>query len=311
MSELQAFTPNEGNSVWAWTQVKALALDAVSSPATKRAYGTALDQFLNWGRETGVSGLTRATVQQYRTWLEGRGLAPSSINVALSALRKLAEEAGQAHLLDLTTISHISAVKNVPQRGQRLGRWLNSKQATALLQAPDVTTKQGLRDQAILALLLSAGLRRAEVVTITRSHVRCQENRWLLADIRGKGKRLRSVGIPYWTKEAVDRWIAAAPITDDKPLFRSLQRKGVLGPPLSDQSVYLIVKKYSTKLGLPLAPHDTRRTYSALSYQGGASLKQIQISLGHASVQTTERYLNVEQDWAEAPCDFLGFSLKG
>jgi integrase len=58
-----------------------------------------------------------------------------------------------------------------------------------------------------------------------------------------------------------------------------------------------------------LAPHDLRRTYAKLAHQGRARLEQIQISLGHASIQTTERYLGVKQDLADAPCDHLGMKL--
>lgn len=59
-------------------------------------------------------------------------------------------------------------------------------------------------------------------------------------------------------------------------------------------------------MGVAIAPHDLRRTFAKLAHQGRAALEQIQISLGHASIQTTERYLGVEQDLLDAPCDHLG-----
>jgi integrase len=55
-----------------------------------------------------------------------------------------------------------------------------------------------------------------------------------------------------------------------------------------------------------LAPHDLRRTFAKLAHKGRAPLEQIQLSLGHASIQTTERYLGVRQDLQDAPCDYLG-----
>ncbi len=63
-------------------------------------------------------------------------------------------------------------------------------------------------------------------------------------------------------------------------------------------------------LGIDVAPHGCRRTFAKLALKGGARLKQIQLSLGHASIHTTERYLGVEQDLTDAPCDRLGLRLS-
>jgi integrase len=71
------------------------------------------------------------------------------------------------------------------------------------------------------------------------------------------------------------------------------------------------VVKYGAKIGVPkLAPHDLRRTFAKLAHKGQAALEQIQLSLGHASIQTTERYLGVSQDLTDAPCDHLGIRLN-
>ena len=64
------------------------------------------------------------------------------------------------------------------------------------------------------------------------------------------------------------------------------------------------VEKYSD-----VAPHDLRRTYAKLAHKGGARLDQIQLSLGHASLTTTERYLGVHQDLHDAPCDYIRLDL--
>jgi len=75
------------------------------------------------------------------------------------------------------------------------------------------------------------------------------------------------------------------------------------------QALHDIVTEYGARLGLRIAPHDLRRTFAKLAYKGGAGLDQIQLSLGHGSIQTTERYLGVTQDLTTAPCDFLGLRL--
>jgi integrase len=74
-------------------------------------------------------------------------------------------------------------------------------------------------------------------------------------------------------------------------LLRSISAGGRLGGSLSPAAVRLIVHAYGARIGVPdLAPHDLRRTHARLAREGGAPLEVIQHSLGHASVQTTERY---------------------
>lgn len=70
------------------------------------------------------------------------------------------------------------------------------------------------------------------------------------------------------------------------------------------------VAMYGKKIGVPkLAPHDLRRTFAKLAHKGRAAMEQIQLSLGHASIVTTERYLGVRQDLQDAPCDRLGIRV--
>lgn len=78
---------------------------------------------------------------------------------------------------------------------------------------------------------------------------------------------------------------------------------------LTPQAVFSVVASYAGQVGLAIAPHDLRRTFAKLARNGGADLKQIQLSLGHASVKTTEVYLGEEQNLTNAPCDWLGLNL--
>jgi integrase len=136
-------------------------------------------------------------------------------------------------------------------------------------------------------------------------HIQQREGRWLLADLIGKQGRIRSVPIPEWAYAAVSGWREAAGLVDG-PVFRSLTRHGyVAHGRLSSQAVFLIVKSYAKKLGISASPHDLRRTFAKLAHVGRSPLEQIQLSLGHASVVTTEMYLGVKQDLRDAPCDRL------
>ena len=70
------------------------------------------------------------------------------------------------------------------------------------------------------------------------------------------------------------------------------------------------MKFYGRQIGVDVGPHDARRTFAKLAHTGHAPLEQIQLSLGHASVVTTEIYLGVKQDLRDAPCDHLGLSQE-
>src|SRR6516164_3546377 len=208
-----------------WQRLKRLVLDSVSSPITRRVYNLGLDEFFEWyGREP-RPGFTKATVAAWRVALEARGLGAVSINVRITAVRKLAVEAADNGLLAPELANGITRVKGVASKGVRLGNWLTVKQAQTLLNAPDVATTKGLRDRAILAVLLGCGLRRSEVAALTFRHIQQRHGRWCIVDLVGKHGRIRTVPTPTWVKVAIDAWAAAAGITDG-PVFRSVNRGG-------------------------------------------------------------------------------------
>jgi integrase len=178
-----------------------------------------------------------------------------------------------------------------------------------LLHQPDISTLRGLRDRALLAVLLGAGLRRSEAVSLTCRHFQKREGRWVIVDIRGKGSRMRSVPIPFWVKDAVDGWLATAGIRSGAVFRKILKNHRIAPHPLSHQSVHNIVKQYGILFDDGIAAHDLRRTFAKLARQGGSPIDQIQLTLGHASVATTERYLGTEQDLTDAPADHLGLEL--
>jgi len=291
----------------------ALVLDGLDSPHSKRAYRRALLDFLDWHATQGRPPLSKALVQSYKTKLADDGLAPSTVNLRLSAIRKLAAEAADNALVDPTLAEGVGRVKGVRSAGTRTGNWLSREQAQELLHAPDVTTLKGLRDRAILAVLLGCGLRRSEVAALTFEHIQQRDGRWAIVDLTGKGNRTRTIPMPSWAKAAIDEWAAAAAIHDGH-VFRALRRGDHLDQENDDgitpQTVADTVRLYGRELGHNrLAAHDLRRTFAKLAHNGDADLAQIGLSLGHASIRTTERYLGLEQDLTDAPCDHIGLRL--
>src|SRR5580704_14120456 len=161
-----------------WEKLKALVLDSISSPITKRVYNMALNEFMEWFQQAPRPGFTKATVNAWRVSLEERKLGSSSIIVRMSAIRKLAVEATDNGLLAPELAAGIQRVKSAKSIGVRAGNWLSLKQAQALLNAPDITTTKGLRDRAIIAVLLGCALRRSEVAALTIRHIQQRDGRW-------------------------------------------------------------------------------------------------------------------------------------
>jgi site-specific recombinase XerD len=285
-----------------------LVLDGIASPHTRRAYSQALEEFLIWFQDEPGRTFTKATVQRYRAELETKGLAPSSVNVRLSAIRRLALEAADNGLMPPELAAGIARAKGAKRSGIRLGRWLTREQAEQLMARPDVATIKGLRDRAVLSLLLGAGLRRSELAGLDVEHFQQHDGRWILMDLTGKHGRVRSVPIPEWAYVAVAEWNCAASINTGA-VIRSITRYGqVKQRRISPQAVFEIVKTYAQVLSAPIGPHDLRRSFARLAYIGQAPLEQIQLSLGHASVITTELYVGAKQNLIDAPCDRLGLN---
>src|SRR5260370_22836570 len=181
-----------------WDRLKALVLDSVSSPITKRVYNMALNEFMAWYAQAAGPGFSKATVSAWRASLEVRGLGSSSIIIRMSAIRKLAAEAADNGLIAPELAAGIARVKSVKSTGIRVGNWLSLRQAQSLLSAPDTATVKGLRDRAILAVLLGCGLRRSEVAALTFVHVQQRDGRWCIVDLVGKHGRVRTAPMPNW-----------------------------------------------------------------------------------------------------------------
>jgi site-specific recombinase XerD len=287
-----------------------MVLDGLPSEHSRRAYKRALFDFFHWHRGVGRPQLNKAVVQRYAAELRGAGMSASSVNQRLSAIRKLAAEAADNGLLDPQIAGGIRAVRGARQEGRRTGNWLTREQAQAWLNAPDTRTLKGLHDRALLAVLIGCGLRRSEAASLSFDHVQQRDGRWVLVDLIGKRDKVRSVLMPNWTKAAIDAWGTISGVAGGL-VFRAVNKGDrVVGDGMTPQAIWNIVVEYAAKLNhCGLAPHDLRRTFAKLTYKGGAALDQIQLSLGHESIQTTEDYLGVEQDLTDAPCDHLGLRL--
>jgi integrase len=283
-----------------------MVLNSVVSERSKRNYAKALDEVFTLCANRS-QGLSRALLMEYRAAMLEKKLSASTVNVRLSAVRKLVGEAQRNGIIDAEEAANLAGVPNLSQKGTRLGNWLTRDQAKELLTVPDRSKIKGERDYAILALLLGCALRRQELASLDVADIQLREGRWVMADLRGKGGRVRTVAIPLWVKKAIDGWMVAAKIEKGR-LLRPLSKSGkVIGDELGDWAIWSVVEQSAKEIGIEhFGAHDLRRTCAKLCRKNGGDLEQIKFLLGHSSIQTTERYLGSEQDLAVAVNDNLG-----
>jgi integrase len=279
-----------------------MVLDSVQSIHSKRNYAKALDDLFAF---CASRPLSRALLMEYRTMMDH--LSPSTINVRLSAIRKLVGEARSNGMIGLEEAANLNDVPNVRQKGTRLGNWLTREQAKELLAVPDRSTLKGKRDYVIIALLVGCALRRRELATLNIEDIQLREGRWVIIDLRGKGGRIRTVAVPIWVKQGINAWMTAAKIEDGR-LLRPVSKSGkILRDELGDWAIWSVVEQSSKQIGIEhFGAHDLRRTCAKLCRKSGGDLEQIKFLLGHSSIQTTERYLGSDQEIVVAVNDNLG-----
>lgn len=257
-----------------------------------RAYTRNLNEFFDWLTET-RSTLNRESVVCYLA-AKHKADAATTYNQALSAIKRLANQSAENNWLTWHSARAIESIPAKKIRGSHTGNWLTLEQAKALLALPD-TSMSGLRDRAVLALLVGCGLRRDELSRLEYDQVQQRDGRTYLIDILGKGNRTRTIGVPEWVEGAIWQWLNVSHIQDGA-LVRSFKSDGRLNGSLSVSAIWDIAQQYAERLGVNFTPHDLRRTFAQLSRKGGAPIEVIQHSLGHSSVATTERYMRTGED---------------
>src|SRR3954451_996782 len=189
---------------------KTAVLNSLTSPSSRRSYDHAIREFTDWYCSEPRRAFNKTVVTRYRIFLEHAHYAASTINLRLAAVRRLAYEASDAGLLSPDLAAGIRRVKGVRKHGVRIGNWRTIQQGQNLLHTFDRSTLRGKRDYAMVAVLLSCGLRRAELSSAKVDDLQRREERWVFADLIGKGAHVRTVPVPDWVGSAIQAWLAAA-----------------------------------------------------------------------------------------------------
>lgn len=291
-------------------QSEAAVLNTLASVHSRRSYAYAIERFIAWYCSEPRLTFNRTVVVRYRSYLESLHLSAATINLHLSAIRRLADESAESGWLSPELAIGIRRVQGVKRLGRKSGNWLTRNQAQGLVNAASNTDLRGWRDGAILGLLLGCGLRRSEVVGLTLDQLQTRDGHWVIVDLIGKGRRLRTVPVPSWCKQLLDAWLRHSGVSQGK-VFRRVSKEGKRQDAgVTANVVWYAVKRCASQAGIAnLAPHDLRRTCARLCHDCSGELEQIQFLLGHASVQTTERYIGSKQKFQDAVNDRLGISV--
>jgi len=217
-------------------------------------------------------------------------LAPASIATALNALKGVARAAWERGTLDTETYQRIRSIR--PPAGSRLpaGRDIDAGERLALMQttARD-KTPAGVRDAAILAMLIATGMRRAELCALRMGDVDLETGR---LRIIGKGDKERTAYLRNGALRYLRDWLAVRG-DGPGPIFCRVNKGGRIFPaqPLSTTAMHKIITKRAAEAGLrDITPHDFRRTYAGELLDAGQDIATVAALLGHASVTTTARY---------------------
>jgi len=157
---------------------KLAVLNSLGSPASRRVYEYAIDQFIAWYCSEPRLAFNRIVVVRYRMYLESRSLAANTINQQLAAVRRLAHEAADSGLLSPELAAGISRVKGVKQLGFRSGNWLSAEESSEVLKCARGNSMRAKRDYAMLALLFGCGFRRSELVGLELDEIQMRQGHW-------------------------------------------------------------------------------------------------------------------------------------
>lgn len=173
-----------------------LAVLGLGSPSSQRNYRREIRRYLASGLP-----LNREGVQAWIRRLRQARAGPVTVNVSLAAVRLLAREANARGLVDDVTLGALERIRGVKRSGDRIGNWLELRQVEMLLDAAG-----NARDKALIACMVGCGLRRAEVCALEWEQWQRRGERWLIVDLVGKGRRMRSVPAPEWVAEYMEAW---------------------------------------------------------------------------------------------------------
>jgi integrase/recombinase XerD len=268
----------------------ALQTERGASPHTLAAYRRDLTGFLAFlgHRRRAVATARVGDLTEYLAALRRKGLGARSTARHLSAVRGLYRFLLASGGIRRDPTEHLEA----PRPPRRLPRTLSIEDAAALVEAPDLSGSEGLRDRAMLELMYASGLRASECLTLRGEDLNIPAG-YVVTTGKGSRQRIVPVGAPAL------RWVQRY-VTTSRPRFLKRGDPGVLflnryGRPLSRQGLWAVLKRAARRAGVreSVSPHTLRHSFASHLLERGADLRSVQAMLGHADISTTQIYTHL------------------
>jgi len=274
-----------------------LEVEQNRSQKTAENYHLYLMRFVEFTEDILVEKITDETIRKWRLWLarfkdeHGDELSKITQSYHLIALRSFLKYCGKRGFEALPA-DHIE----LPKVKRRQVSFLQQEELQRLFAQIKSNTIIGLRDQAIIALLYSSGLRVSELTKLDRNHINLQRREFM---VRGKGQKDRLVFIDNGSAELIATYLNRR--TDSlQPLFvryggqEAVDQTGDFGR-LTPRSVQRIVSNYARLAGITkhVSPHTLRHSFATDLLMNGADLRSVQTLLGHSNIATTQIYTHV------------------
>jgi site-specific recombinase XerD len=277
------------------------------SHTTKRQYRRAIELYLDAGYKLGDSEALAIYSQNLKK--SSKAFLKAAVKLWTQEIERVIKSqatpenvnAIQATVYRLESVN--DAIKVKTEKGNKAHTWLKPIETKKLLDSVNGDDIVSQRDRLVLALLIGAGLRRNELIELKFENVEKLGDRTVLS-VSGKGDKTRVIPVSNRIAELLESWKNI--ISDEGYIIRSLGMNREPGKSISGQAILDIVAKYGMEIEKPkLQPHDLRRTFAQFAVDNGIPIQRVSKLLGHASIQTTMRYLNLETDLEIAPSDFI------
>jgi integrase/recombinase XerC len=268
------------------------------SEHTQRGYTQELEALRTLANGRALETLTAVDIRGAVLRAHASGLSSRSIAHRLSVWRTFYRWYAQHVEMPSNPVAAVRA----PKRAKTLPKALSVDDASALMDAPRETTPENLRDQAILELFYSSGLRLSELVSLDLHYVEADgyaSPSWLdraeaEVAVLGKGNKVRRVPVGRKALEAIDAWLAVRDSWvrhDPYPLFLSVR-----GNRMAPGVVRERVKRAAREAGIPanVHPHVLRHSFATHVLQSSGDLRAVQELLGHASLAATQVYTSLD-----------------
>lgn len=265
------------------------------SEETLRAYENDLLQFCEYLRKDFPDHFSNPSLPMASLHFRSFGSALMKTNESISVARKMSTLRTFFRYLKRKNVIQQNWIALIPSPKvqKKLPKFLKVEEVLELMKAPDESTWMGKRDRALLELMYGCGLRVSEVAELNLSQL---EERRGWVRILGKGQKERWVPLNPTVEEVLKRFLQNRPSVQDPELVFINSR----GTRLSARSIARILSRQllrATNLlsgSLKASPHALRHSFATHLLSAGADLRSIQELLGHASLNTTQRYTHLD-----------------